>query len=312
MPASSSLLIVGVPRSGTTWTGRVLGRTDGAVYVNEPDGFRDPLAFRVMRALGENPILEPSDSAPDYERLWRGALAGGRPAGTFRDRIARLAYERSRLRDRRAARDEGSVRPRLQLAAAAAVPRLAEPAGGPVVVKSVQSILALDWVWERFRPRILVIERNPLNVLASWIELGYVRNVRERDAVAAYASRRWAIESPDANSSQLVHQAFTYGTLATELREAAVRHPEWTVARHEDLCVDPTASFRTLAETFGLVWGDASEQFLTDSDSDGTPYRTLRRTAEQPERWRERLDADQVATIRKTLGRFPGALVPDV
>ena len=86
MSPSPSLLIVGVPRSGTTWTGRVLGRTEGAVYVNEPDGFRDPFAFRVMLARGENPIVGVGESASDYERLWRGALAGGDPTGTLRDR----------------------------------------------------------------------------------------------------------------------------------------------------------------------------------------------------------------------------------
>ncbi len=108
-----------------------------------------------------------------------------------------------------------------------------------------------------------------------------------------------------------MHQAFTYATLATELREASARHPDWTVARHEELCVDPADSFRVLAERVGLEWGPAAEQFLGESDAEGTPYRTLRRTAEQPERWRERLDAEQVATIRDVLARFPGSLVPE-
>ncbi len=60
----SALLIAGVPRSGTTWIGRALGNTEGAAYVNEPDGFRDPLAFRTMVDHGENPILEPGAASP--------------------------------------------------------------------------------------------------------------------------------------------------------------------------------------------------------------------------------------------------------
>ncbi len=289
----------------------MLGRTEGAVYVNEPDGFRDPFAFRVMLTRGENPIVAASESVPDYDRLWAGALAGGDTAGTLRDRLARTVYDRTPLDDRRAARATNRVRPRLRFAGAAAVPRRAGSTDGPVVVKSVQCILALDWLWERFRPRVLVVERNPLNVLASWIELGYVRNPRERDAVAAFASRRWGIDPPEPDSPLLVHQAFTYATLATELREAADRHPGWNVARHEELCVDPPNSFRVLAERVGLAWGEGARQFLSESDADGTPYRTLRRTAEQPERWRDRLDAEQVATIREILAPFPGALVPE-
>jgi hypothetical protein len=56
-----------------------------------------------------------------------------------------------------------------------------------VIVKSVRSELAMDWLVARFRPRILLVERNPLNVLASWIELDYVRDQEEAAAVAGYA-----------------------------------------------------------------------------------------------------------------------------
>ena len=80
---------------------------------------------------------------------------------------------------------------------------------------------------------------------------------------------------------------------------------------HEDLCVDSATRFAALAAELGLVWGDAAERSSRESDRDGTPYRTQRRTEEQPDRWRERLDAEQVATIRDTLGRFPHLLVPE-
>src|SRR5262245_38253651 len=119
----SALLVAGVPRSGTTWIGRALGHTDGTAYVNEPDGFRDPLAFRVMVAFGENPVLEPGAEAPDVEALWAGALAGGREAGTLRDRLARRLYDRAPLDARRAARAAGHASGRLGLAARLAVPR---------------------------------------------------------------------------------------------------------------------------------------------------------------------------------------------
>lgn len=307
----SALLLAGVPRSGTTWIGRALGHTDGTAYVNEPDGFRDPLAFRVMVERGENPVLVPGEHAPDVERLWAGALAGGRPAGTARDRAARLLYDRSPLEARRAARAAGRASGRLALAARLAVPRVADPAPR-VVVKTVMSALSLEWITERFDPRVLVIERNPFNVLASWSELGYVRNPRETTAITAYARRRWAIDPPGAEASHLEVQAFVFATLTAALREAAGRHPEWARARHEELCVDTLARFRALADEVGLVWGEDAERFLTDSDrGEGTPYRTQRRTEEQPDRWRDRLDADQVARIRDVLARFPHALVPE-
>jgi hypothetical protein len=264
-----------------------------------------------MVDLGENPILSPGDSAPDVERLWAGALAGGRPAGTIRDRLARAIFERTPLDELRAARAAGRASGRAGLAATLAVARRPEPAGARVVVKSVQSALALDWIVDRFSPRVLLIERNPFNVLASWSELGYVRNPRESAAIAAFARTRWQIDAPDDAAPHLAHQAFLFGVLTSALLESAAAHPEWVRTHHEDLCIDTVPRFRALAADVGLVWGDAAEQFVTESDREGTPYRTQRRTEDQPDRWRERLDAEQVATIRATLAHFPHALVPE-
>jgi hypothetical protein len=308
MPA---VLLAGVPRSGTTWIGRTLGHTERAAYVNEPDGFRDPFAFRVMLTYGENPVLAPGAPARDLERLWAGALAGGRPAGSPRDRMARFLYDRTPLDERRSTRARGRAAGRLRLVTLFAAPRAAAPDAEHVVVKSVQCALALEWIAARFQPRILVVERNPFNVLASWNELGYVRSPHELATMAAYAREHWGIEPPGADAPHLATQAFSYGVQTSALRDAAARHPEWLQARHEDLCIDSATRFHALAAELGLDWNDAAERFLSESDRDGTPYRTLRRTEEQPDRWRERLDAEQVATIRDTLAGFPHPLVTE-
>jgi hypothetical protein len=307
----ATVLIAGVPRSGTTWTGRALGATDGATYLNEPDGFRDPFAFRVMLGIGENPVLRVGAAAPDYERLWTGAFAGGRRAGTPRERLAWRLYERSPVESRRAARAGAGIDPRLRLAAALAVPPQPDLAPRHVVVKSVQCALTIDWIADRFRPRVLVVERHPFNVLASWIELDFLRNPREIARIDEEADRRWGLAPPGSAATRLELQTFQFGVLACALRESAAAHPEWVRTTHEHLCVEPLARLRAVAGELGLEWGDTATRFVTESEGDGTTYRTQRRAQEQPDRWRERLDAAQVATIRTVLDRFPYPLVPD-
>jgi hypothetical protein len=304
-------LIAGVPRSGTTWVGQALSRTEGSVYVHEPDGDHDPFAFRVRRRLGVAPAVEVTDVDVDYHRLFAGAFAGGRYAGTVRDKVARRIYGGVPIEDRWRAWLGGSVSPTLRLVSALAVPRVAEPGDHNVIVKSVRSELAMDWLVDEFQPRVLLVERNPLNVLASWIELEYVRDPREAAAVGVHAQARWDIEPPAASEPRLVHQAFEYGVLACALRDAAARHDDWTIVSHEQLCTDPVAEFRALAESLGLRWNDAATAFLTESDQQGSGYQTNRRATEQPDRWRERLDDDQVSIIRATLEQFPEGLMRD-
>lgn len=304
-------LIAGVPRSGTTWIGQALGRTDGSVYVHEPDGDHDPFAFRARLGLGVAPALEVTDVDIDYHRLFAGAFEGGQYAGTLRDKVARRIYGATPIDDRWRAWLGGSVSARLRMASTLAVPRVAVPSATNVIVKSVRSELAMDWLVDEFQPRVLLVERNPLNVLASWIELGYVRDPREAAAIAVHAHARWNIDPPAADEPRLVHQTFEYGVLACALRESATRHDDWTIVSHEHLCADPVTEFRALADTLGLGWNDAATAYLAESDQEGTGYQTNRRATAQPDRWRERLDEDQLATIRSTLERFPASLVRD-
>jgi hypothetical protein len=305
------LLVAGVPRSGTTWIGQALGHSEGAAYVNEPDGDHDPFAFRARLGHGAPPALAPGDTDADLERLWQGAFAGGRYAGSPRDRLARALFARTPIAARWDAWLDGKVTLPLRAAAALAVPRVAAPGARHVVVKSVRAPLALEWVVDRFQPRVLVVERHPLNVLASWVELDFLRDPREAAAVAGEARRRWDVAAPGRAEPQLVQQAFYFGVLASAIRDAVGRHPEWTVVTHEFLCVDSEARFAALAAELGLEWGDAARAFLRESDAEGRGYATRRSTAAQPDRWRERLDRDQVATIRATLARFPYELARD-
>jgi hypothetical protein len=307
----TTVLIAGVPRSGTTWVGQALGHTDGAVYVNEPDGDHDPFAFRARAGRLVAPVLHPGEAAPDWDRLWAGAFAGGRYARTPRDRIARALYARTPLDQRWEAWLGGRESAALHLVSRLAVPRVADPDARHVVVKSVRSELAVEWIVERFRPRVLVVERHPFNVLASWIELDFVRDGREAAAMAGYAREHFGVDPPRRDAPQLVHQAYYYGVLASGLREATARHPEWTTTTHEALCIDSQARFAALAAALGLEWGIEARQFLDESNDDGSGYRTVRRTEAQPDRWRERLDDEQITTIRETLAPFPTALLPD-
>ena len=75
---ASRVLVAGLPRSGTTWVGEVLGRTAGARYLHEPDNHLvRPDAWWAKRRFGPYPELSPGAAGGDYERLWALAFAGG-------------------------------------------------------------------------------------------------------------------------------------------------------------------------------------------------------------------------------------------
>jgi hypothetical protein len=296
------VLILGAPRSGTTWSGRVLGHTAGAAYVNEPDGDTEAYAFPARLGFGGPPELAPGEEHAAYDRLWTGAFAGGGRPMRPTARVARWlnAGVEPGQRFRAWYGDPLTVRQRLVRAWAA--PMLPRPEARHVVVKTVRAEFTAEWIAARFAPTVLLVERNPLNVLSSWIDLGYARHEREFLAYAARAAR-WGIAPPD-DPVEVERQTFTYAVMATALRDAATRHG-WARTTHEHLCVDSVVRFRELATRLGLEWGDEAARFVEASDREGSGYRTERRTADQPERWRQRLTDEQVERILATLERFP-------
>ncbi|MFM8973518.1 MAG: hypothetical protein ACKOOG_12975 [Actinomycetota bacterium] len=295
------VLLLGVPRSGTTWSGRVLGHTEGAAYVNEPDGDTEPYAFTARLGFGGPPTLAPGDEHAASERLWAGAFAGGGRPTALTARAARYLDAKVEPAARFRAWYGDGTTARLRLVRAWARPMVPTDARH-VVVKTVRAEFTAEWIADQFAPTVLLVERNPLNVLASWIDLGYALHEREFRTYVARAAQ-WGVDGPS-EPGPIERQTFTYAVMATALREAATRHG-WMRTTHEHLCIDSITRFRSLADDLGLEWSDGAARFVEASDRDGTGYRTERRTAEQPDRWRSRLSEEQLDRILTTLERFP-------
>jgi hypothetical protein len=309
VPVVTRVLVVGAPRSGTTWIGKALGHTANATYVHEPDGTADPFAFAAKLGLAFTPVLAGDEDLPRYERLWAGAFSGGQRAGTARDRLARKVFTQATQEEKQRARQDGEFSWRLRLARAAAVPLVPDPSKQNVVVKSVHAPLAVEWVWRRFEPTVLVVRRHPYNVLASRIEMGFNPGLRTVAKAAEFAEREWGVEPLQTDDPPLLQNAFHLAIMLLAMTDALQRHPKWHSVSHEELCTDPVPRFRALAARLGLDWSTDAETFLDDSNKSGTGYATNRIAEEQPDRWRERLTADQVSTIDAALARFPDRLL---
>jgi hypothetical protein len=290
--------------------GRALACTPDAVYVHEPDGVHEPFAFRARVRDGLNPqaVLAVGTDAPEYQRLWRGALAGGRQSRSIREQIARRAYRSVPAEVRGRARQAGHLPARLRLAMACATPLRPRTDAGTVVVKSVNAALAAEWLWERFHPRVLVVTRDLRNVVASWLEIGFgPPGQRAYDAMRRQAMVRWGVEVTP--SGDAVERTATLCTvLLLALHDGIRSHPEWVWLVHEDSARDPRDSLARAAAALGLQWSDAADEFVERSNRPGAGYATNRVAEELAEQWKSRLGPDQLRAVDRVLEAFPEAL----
>lgn len=300
--------MVGAGRSGTTWVGRILGCAADAAYINEPDNVgvnpgvgpqTDTLGF------GPYPVFRPGEQAPQHAALWRMAFAGRLPMRLgFGRRVARLGLRLPTV-----------VRDPLLTAFAGAVEGT-RPAKRNVVVKSVMAQFALEWIVEEFHPRVVIIERNPLNVVSSWVggNVFIGMDLPTRPAIRESYARLVGHQAPAPGKSQLARTAWCVGLLTTVLARTVADHPDWQVMNHETLCADPRTEFHQLFADLGMTWTPEADRFLergylrtTFDRPDQIPRLQDPRAVanEVTNRWKKRLTSDQVDEIQDILDQFP-------
>src|SRR4029077_13107055 len=139
----------------------------------------------------------------------------------------------------------------------------ARPRPEHVMVKSANCAFSLEWIADRYRPRVLVQHRNPLNVVSSWMALGIDGNLPLehpvlRDRFRATLGSRGI----PATRSQVARVAWTVGMLTLGLKTTAERHPDWTVVFYDELCRRPELGFIGLFEALGLPWTEDAAAYL--------------------------------------------------
>lgn len=169
------------------------------------------------------------------------------------------------------------------------------------MVKSVQAQLCLDWLHARYAPVVVLVRRHPLNVLASWLELGYDGSALLR----AGHDHACPPDVPPCDPAMAVldRLAWQIGFLGAALEAAADRVGAVRVV-HEEVCRSPAQALPALAASCDLRWGGRAERYVAEHDAPGQAYSTHRRAAEQPDRWRERLSSAQVERARRVLDGF--------
>ena len=264
------LLVIGPPRSGTTWIAEAMAAATSATYVHEPDNpDLSADAARNVTSHGLNPMLDDDAVSPGYAAIWDRALRLGNPA-TRLARAARLLPARD------------------------------------VVIKSVFCIFAAGWVANKCDARVILVRRNPLNIVASWENRGWFVPADlygcNREFVEHLVRSSGLPEPPSVQGLRL-----TTWWVATQLhwqRKLLAEHDDWLLVDHDDTCIDPATAFETALARLGISPAPQLYSFLETSDQADTEA-GRGKTGRQPDNWRGRLSGAQVAEIRKVLDSFP-------
>jgi hypothetical protein len=313
------ILVLGPPRSGSSWVAQILSLTDGAEYIHEPDNEKTSLlGWLFKRELARFPRLPdstPADagSARDGQRSFR-ALFRCAFAGRFASLLSSSALTRRLLRTVDTehfiqSKDGGGGAVEAPRTGVDGIVRLMafvpSAARRLRIVKSVHSVLSPDWMARNFRaiPTIVTL-RSPYAVIDSR------RRLKMPDAVRSSAMSpglqeevigKVLVASPataDPLEQMALQLAISYRVL-----EAAAMRWHWPVVAHEDLCTDPSTRFRAIFTTLSLPWSARVAEGISASNRAGDGYVPQRVASAEIDKWRARMTTAEIGTISRVLDR---------
>lgn len=297
------LLVTGMPRSGTSWTGRMLEFSGRVVYVNEPMNPGHP--------PGRSPGVLAADVEHQFQYIADGLDATFLPA--FQD-TARLRYRPvAELR-----RNSGPYDVARMVKYAMAF-GLGRRLGRRAMFDDPYAVLCTAWFAQRLGADVVVLIREPAAVVSSWLRFGWDMNfdelLHQPQLMADHLEPFREDLEHSRDSDALGRVALLWKVLYSVVQAMGAVTPQIRVIRHEDLAADPLRGFGQLYAELGLPLTDEGARSITRATSGGDdggrplswsfagglPSRTgfqrqdSRRAATS---WRSRLSAEQMTRIR--------------
>jgi hypothetical protein len=298
------VLVTGLPRTGTSWVGKMLEAGGELVYVNEPLNPQHPpghspgvlnahVTHRFQYICADNEDAWRTAFA-DTVRLRYGVLAELRRNRSPYDLLRMAKYYRSftigRLRGRRALLDDPFA------------------------------VLSTPWLTDRLGARCVVLVRDPVALVGSWRRLGwsvYFHELLEqplliRDLLGAYEDRMRALVGSQDHVAKI---ALLWSAVYDAVDRFRSADPRIRVVRYEDLATDPVPTFEDLYRHLNLGWSaevrGQVEAATTGSGGTEKPHvwrlrGGLSRTAFRPmdskvglRSYRDRLSAPDIDRVRE-------------
>lgn len=243
MSTRPPVLVTGLPRSGTSWAGKMLAAGGELVYVNEPLNPQHPPGRcpGILRAQVRHRFQYICD---DNSPTWLPA---------FRDTVALRYRWAAELRANRSPYDLARM---LRYGGAFTLGRLA---GRRALLDDPFAVLSAGWFAERLGCKVIALVRDPVSFVASWQRLGwtvYFHELLEQPLLVRDHPQVLRLRVLVGSQDRVAKAA----ALWRVTREILTHTPGILVTSYDDLAADPRTGFKRLYDYAGLAWTPAAEE----------------------------------------------------
>jgi len=311
----SPILLFGMPRSGTSWIGKIFDSHPDVLYRHEPDSYG---------ALRTIPIIATMDEAERWAETVRefyaklpgmrlSKIAGSAPVfpksyyTPVRFNLYRLSIFKSKFMTRFV--KEWRVNSYLTAQALEKT---------RIVWKSIESLGRMRVIMHAL-PQAMGIQivRHPCGFVASQLR-GLQKKHFEGEApfsedvnllkwcLGTVPAAKYRLTMDMLQSSHPIERLAWIWVVFNEKAYDEIKHlSNCMPIRYEDVCHNPVIMSRQLFDFCGLTWSPQTEKFLAESTARNVDryYNIVKNPAEAAQKWRKQLDPEDIERVMSVVSR---------
>lgn len=260
------VLIISMPRSGSSWVGKVLSNAADSLYLREPMSQAHRINFPKVQSEYSPNALE---YASEYKRYAYHAFKGS-PAF-----LHSSIFEPSRWHQK-----DNKVR----------------------VIKEINPLL-LQYFVDEFQPKIIYLARNPVAVANSyftqhWLSNRFTRAFTEQENKAL--QKKYLLDI----KNEFWHDFGLFQSVVDSLsKDILENYQDKIIVKYEDICQNPCEEFKRLYNFSGLAFTEAQQAYIAKTSNAKTNYQvgnydTERNSLDMANKWKELVSQENIQAVK--------------
>jgi len=299
--SNKPILVTGIPRSGTSWVGRMISQAPYVRYVHEPFNISGNLCHCGMSFRYWFQYISPENSHKFSEHLHHTIFPAYHRIGFF-NTITEIANTKR-------------IRPLTNY--------LRTYLSHRVIVKDPIAVFSAETLANMFDMDVIVLIRHPAAIVSSYKSLNWTHPfshfLSQPDLMEEHLSPfRDEINEFVINQYDIVDQIALLWKLVHHMIIKYQRtKPSWIFVRYKDLALEPLDGYQKIFQKLGLKFSEhirdriQAHSLLKETLSDDDPYAIKQNPYQVIYKWKKTLTPDEINRIQKRVEEISAVFFSD-
>ena len=270
-PQKPPVVVLSMPRSGSSWVGEILGLSPNSLYL------REPITQTFLRTRETGPSffeIHEYKLPSTYEQSAAHVFLG---LPLFNRWITKYPQQWGLLKRKHK----------------------------HIVIKEVNPFI-LDWLVKNFQPRIVYLIRHPAAVASSFNQLGY--NGKQLESRFSKETLERYKNCMQYTHSFWAEHGAMQAIILKEIINQAKEYDNFRLVQYEHLCQNPVSVFKDLYNFAELKWNHQVESRILDRSRpqvvNSHDFSTQRNSAYEMNKWKHTISMDDMTELKEAYLAF--------